>query len=219
MVDTLIQNLAMHVGSAVTTRVADSWTWYVIRSAGFVAAGLLILLMLSGIGQVTGLTYKFLEPIKAWMLHKALALALCGAIFIHVLFLLIDHYIPFSLVDVLIPFASRYSNHTTLFGIAISGIALALGILAMYSVIVVVSSSLGWIDTKRGLWRKLHYLNYFTLVAVFIHALGVGSDLRYGLFRTCWIFVGVVLMLAVVYRLWFAGTLHGHKKNRQPDNS
>jgi len=46
--------------------------------------GLLILLMLSGIGQVTGLTYKIVEPVKAWVIHKALALALCGAIVVHV---------------------------------------------------------------------------------------------------------------------------------------
>jgi hypothetical protein len=77
-------------------RVGAEWTWYVIRAAGFTAAGLIVLLMLSGIGHVTGFTFRFIEPIKAWLIHKALAYALCVAIAIHIGFLLIDHYIHFS---------------------------------------------------------------------------------------------------------------------------
>ncbi|HEY8998779.1 MAG TPA: hypothetical protein VIM53_00490 [Candidatus Saccharimonadales bacterium] len=204
--------LVLHFASATAARISESWTWYVIRAAGFVAAGLLILLMLSGIGQVTGLLYKFIDPIKAWAIHKALAFALCGAIVVHVGFLLIDQYLPFSLVQVLVPFASHYSNHTTLLGLSLSGIAVALGVLAMYGVAIVVLSSLGWIDTKKGVWRKLHYLNYFIILAVFVHALGTGSDLKYGLFRSAWTFVGFILLLAVVSRLWRAGTLRRKKQ-------
>lgn len=191
----------------VTQRVASAWPWYIVRAAGFTAAGLLILLMLSGIGQVTGITYRFLEPIKAWAVHKALALALCAAIAIHVTFLLFDHYISFSIVQVLVPFASNYSNHTSLYGIALGGFSLALGILAAYGVIVLVLSSLGWIDTKKGAWRKLHYISYIVMLFVFIHALGTGSDLKYGTFRSAWIALGLVLVLAVVSRLWRSGTL------------
>jgi predicted ferric reductase len=207
----VISPILVHFGSSevqlATSRVAASWTWYVIRAAGFVAAGLLILLMLSGIGQVTGLTYKLIAPIKAWAIHKALAFALCAAIVVHVGFLLVDHFMPFSLVQVLVPFVSHYSNGTRLFGIGLSSIAVALGILAAYGVAVIVLSSLGWIDTKQGIWRKLHYISYFVMIAVFIHALGVGSDLKYGLFRSAWIFIAGILVIAVLSRLWRARTL------------
>lgn len=189
------------------SRVGSSWTWYVIRAAGFTAAGLLLLLMFSGIGQVTGLSYRFIEPIKAWAIHKALAFALCAAIVVHVIFLLIDHFLPFSLVQVLVPFKSQYSNGTTLLGVSLSSIAVALGILALYGVIIIVSSSLGWINTKKGAWRKLHYLSYFVMLAVFIHALGTGADIRYGTFRAVWMLIGLVLILAVISRVWRAGTL------------
>ncbi len=190
-----------------TQRIADSWTWYVIRAAGFTAAGLLILLMLSGIGQVTGFTYRFLEPVKAWALHKAMALALCAAIVVHVTFLLIDKFMPFSLLQVLIPFASHYSNGSTLFGVSLSAVAVALGILAAYGVALVVLSSLTIIDTHQKTWRWLHYLNYFIILAVFLHALGAGSDLRYGTFRAAWVALFLVLLLAVVHRIYRAGTL------------
>lgn len=202
----------MHFASAATARVAASWPWYVIRAAGFVAAGLLFLLILSGIFQVTGLMYKIVEPVKAWAIHKALALALCGAIAVHVGFLLIDKFLPFTLAQAFVPFVSHYSNHTKLLGLSVDAIAVALGILAAYCIAIVVASSLGWIDSKRGLWRKLHYLNYFVVIAVFVHALGAGSDLKYGSFRSAWIFVGVILAGCIFIRLWRAGTLRPDRK-------
>ena len=67
------QFIATSTVHVVVQRVSASWPWYIIRGAGFVAAGLLILLMLSGIGQVTGITYRFIEPvmlglsIKPWL--------------------------------------------------------------------------------------------------------------------------------------------------------
>ena len=188
-------------------RIGASWQWYVIRGAGFAAAALLIVLMIFGIGQVTGLTYRFFEPVKAWMIHKALAIALCVAILIHVSFLLLDHFVSFNLVQILVPFVSHYDNGTKLLGLRLAGLAVTLGILAAYGVVIIVLSSLGWIDSKKKTWRWLHYLSYFVMLAVFLHALYLGSDLKYGTFRSVWIFLIFVVALAVVSRLLRAGTL------------
>jgi len=207
MVALALHTTAVSAGHIAASRAAASWQWYVIRASGFTAAGLLMLLMLSGIGQVTGLTYKVLEPIKAWALHKAMALALCGAIAVHATFLVLDHFVPFTLPQVLVPFLSHYTNGTKFLGVGLGGMAVALGILAMYGVVVVVLSSLGWIETKKGAWRWLHYLSYFVFFAVFVHALGVGSDLKYGTFRNVWIAIGAVVLLAVISRVRRAGTL------------
>lgn len=199
--------LASSTVQIAAQRVGAEWKWYIVRAAGFTAAGLLILLMLSGIGQVTGLTYRFLEPIKAWAVHKALAIALCVAIVIHVLFIWLDTFVPFSLAQVLVPFLSHYSNNAPLFGLNISSIAVALGILAAYGVAVIVTSSLLWIDTNKAAKRRLHYLSYAVILFVFVHALGVGSDLRYGTFREAWILLGLIVAVAIVSRLWRVGTM------------
>ncbi len=200
---TVVATSAINVA---TQRVEASWTWYIIRAAGFIAAGLLVLLMLSGIGQVTGIIYRFIEPIKMWAIHKALALALCASIAVHVGFLLIDNYMPFNLLQVFVPFVSQYNNGTRLWGLALGGIAVTLGILAMYGVAITVLSSLGWIDTKKKTWRALHYLNYVVAILVFLHALYVGADLKYGTFRGTWIALGVLVLIGIVARLWRAGT-------------
>lgn len=197
--------LATSTVHIITQRVSASWPWYIIRGAGFVAAGLLILLMLSGIGQVTGIIYRFIEPVKVWAIHKALGIALAVSIAVHVGFLLIDHFVPFSLTQILVPFASHYNNGTKLWGLPLGGIAVTLGVLAMYCVAIIVASSLGWIDTRKKTWRKLHYLSYVVIFFVFLHALYVGTDLKYGVFREAWIAAGLLILLAVIARLWRAG--------------
>jgi len=199
--------LATTSTGAATHRVETSWEWYVIRAAGFVAAGLLILLMISGICHVTVLTYRFIEPVKAWALHKAMALALCAAIFIHVLFLWFDHFVSFSFVQLLVPFMAHYNTKTTQASMALGGLAISFGILAAYGVIIIVLSSLGWIDSRKKTWRWLHYLGYVVFLLIFLHGLYIGSDLKYGLFRTVWIAGGLIVLLAALSRLLRAGSL------------
>jgi predicted ferric reductase len=199
--------LATTTVTIVTQRVSASWPWYIIRGAGFVAAGLLFLLMISGIGQVTGIIYRYIEPVKVWAIHKAMAIALCVAIALHVGLLLVDHYVKFSLIQVLVPFASHYNNGTKLFGIPLGGIAVTLGVLSLYGVAIIVATSLGWIDSKKKTWRLLHYISYLVIFFIFLHALYVGTDLKYGTFRKAWIAAGLILISAIVIRLWYAGTL------------
>jgi DMSO/TMAO reductase YedYZ heme-binding membrane subunit len=202
-----LDTLAVSTLHVASQRAAASWPWYVIRAAGLTAAGLIVLLMLSGIGQVTGITYRYIEPIKAWAIHKALAIALCVSIALHIGFLLIDHYIHFSLLQLFVPFLSTYNNKTTLLGLSLGWAAVAFGILAMYGVAIIVASSLGWIDTKKKTWRKLHYLSYVVALFVFIHALLAGSDLEYGVFRAAWMLLGLIVLIGIVMRLWRAGSL------------
>lgn len=202
-----LQGFSSDTLQIATNRIAHTWQWYIIRGAGFTAAALLISLMLSGIGQVTGLTYRFLEPVKAWAVHKAMGIALCVAIAVHVLFLLLDQVMPFGVLDITVPFHSTYTNGSALLGWHPGMWATGLGVLAMYSVFVVIASSLTIIDSDKRSWRWLHYLNYFTITAVFVHAVSVGSDLKYGTFRAAWVAVSGVVVLAIISRLFRAGTI------------
>lgn len=199
-------NLATSTTQIVAQRFSTSWPWYIIRGAGFIAAGLVVLLMLSGILQVTGFIYRFIEPITAWAIHKALAIALCVSIAMHIGFLLIDNYVRFSPVQLLVPLESHYNNGTAFLGVALGSLSVSLGILAMYGIAIIVASSLGWIDTKKRAWKSLHYLSYVVAIFIFLHALYTGSDLKYGVFRLAWIGLGAVVILGILSRLWRAGT-------------
>ncbi len=190
-----------------TSRIGSSWAWYFIRGAGFAALFLMFLLMISGIGHITGLTYKYIEPIKAWAIHKAIAFGLVFAILVHVIFLLFDHYVSFSLPQIFVPFLNKYTNGTSLFGVNFGKFVVAFGIISMYLVFLIVLTSLGWIDTKKKLWKWVHYSSYIAAIMVFIHALGAGTDLKYGIFRIFMIFLLAVLVVATVMRLYRTGSI------------
>lgn len=189
------------VAQAASQHLAASWPWYIIRASGFLSIALLVLLMISGIGHVTGWTYHFIEPIKAWALHKAMAITLCISILVHCTMLLFDHFVTFNVADIAIPFVSHYTNGSHLLGLTVGSFAVASGILAAYGVGVIVASSLGWIDSKRGLWKSVHYISYLVMVLAFIHSLSTGSDLKHGLLRNVWIIILLLLIVAVVARV------------------
>lgn len=194
-------------------RIASSWIWYGIRASGFVSAGLLVVIILLGIGQVTGFTYRFIEPIKAWAIHKAVALSLCVGIFLHISLLLIDKYNRFSLSQILIPFLSNYNNGTKVFGLPLGGLAITFGILAMYGIVLIVSTSLGWIDSKKELWKKVHYVSYPTALFIILHVLYTGTDVKRGLIRSIWIILAFIVLAGFLSRLRRNGSLKNKNDN------
>lgn len=193
------------VTQKVATQFKSSWPWYLVRGSGFVAAISLFILILSGIGQVTGYTYKFLEPLTAWASHRALGIVFGLSVTMHILGLLFDHFLPFTIGQVLVPWLSHY-RPVTLWGHHFGSLWVALGIFAFYLTVIVVISSLLWIDKKPHTWKWLHILSYVLISLVFIHALYIGTDTAYGLVRLVWIAGGIGIVAAILHRLWRAYT-------------
>jgi len=162
--------------------------------------------MLSGIGQVTGYAYRFLEPLTAWASHRALGIVFSISVLIHIFGLLFDNFAPFSLLDILVPWLSSYKA-ITLFGLNVGSFYIALGVLAFYLTVIVVVVSLLWVEKKPQLWKWTHLLSYLIMVFVFIHALYLGSDLSDGLLRYAWIAMGAFMAFGIIYRLWRAKTI------------
>ncbi len=194
------------VASQLTHRTASSWSWYITRASGLVAAVALVILMLSGIGQVTGYTFSFLEPLTAWASHRALGLTFGVAVLVHMFTLLFDHFVPFSLLNILVPWLSDYKP-VTIAGIHLGSLFVALGVLSFYASIMVVLSSIFWIDKKPYIWKITHLLSYLIIIAVFIHALYLGTDLLHGWARWLWVASGSAVAAATLHRMWRAKTI------------
>lgn len=188
------------VSGQLETRAKSSWPWYITRASGFVAAFALVLLMLSGIGFITGATFRFLEPLTAWATHKAIAVVFGISLLIHGTALLFDKFVPFNIVQVLVPFKSNYHD-TTIAGHYVGSLFVAFGVIAMYLVLAIILASYLWIDKKPHLWKAIHFLAYLTMIFVFFHALYLGTDLTHGIFRILWIIAGIGVAVAIFYRL------------------
>lgn len=187
-------------------RVISSWPWYVTRASGLVAAMALIILMLSGIGFITGTTYRFIEPLTGWVTHRALGIILTVSLLIHVVALYFDRFVSFSITDLLIPFASQYQPAQIL-GFTLGSPYLAMGIVAFYLILLIVLVSILWVEGKTRSWKRIHLLSYPVAVLVFFHALMLGTDFRSGVPRYLLIILGGGVLLASLIRLWRAYTL------------
>lgn len=194
------------VTQTLTKKAGSSWSWYITRGSGMVAAITLFLLILAGIGQVTGYTFKFLDPLTAWASHRALGITFGVAVLIHIFSLLFDHFIPFNLSQILIPWASSYKP-VTLFGHQLGSLYVALGVIAFYLTAIVIITSLVWVDKKPYTWKLIHLLSYLIIFFVYIHALFLGTDLAHGTIRIIWLALGVGMGVAFLHRLWRAKTI------------
>lgn len=190
----------------VIKKTKDSGIWFLVRASGLIAAGSLIILILSGIGSVTGHSFKFLDPITTWATHRALGIAFVISTFVHVIGLLFDKYVHFSVIDILVPFWSSYKP-TELFGINVGSLYVTLGILAFYGSIIILVTSLKWIDKQPKKWKMIHILSYFVIASVFVHGLTIGTDLQAGKLRALWVVIGIILIIAIIARLRRTKTL------------
>lgn len=193
------------VAQRLSTRTKSTWPWYITRAAGLVAAVSLVALMLSGVGLITGYTFKLLEPLTAWATHRALGFLFGASVIVHIVALLFDRYIPFTIAQVLVPFASGYRN-VSIAGHQLGSLYVALGVFALYGILAIIISSLLWIDKKPYTWKLFHFLAYLVMIFVFFHALYLGTDLTHGVFRGLWIIFSVTVALVVLYRLRRART-------------
>lgn len=188
------------VSRTLLDKVETSWPWYVTRASGLVAGVLLLILILSGLGFITGHAYNFLEPITAWASHKALGIALGISIFLHIGALYFDSFVSFNLQSILLPFVSNYKP-VVIFGISFGSLFVALGVLALYAILAIILTSLFWIEKKPKTWKITHLLSYIAMLFVFVHALYLGTDLAQGVLRYIWIGLMVVLVFFSLMRL------------------
>jgi predicted ferric reductase len=184
----------------VEQRAERSWPWYLTRASGIIAGVSLIALLVSGIGSVTGHFFRILEPLTAWATHRAIGIVFASSIVIHMATLLFDHFVPFSLVEILVPWASDYRS-VEFMGMNFGSLFVALGVIAFYGALVVVVTSLLWVDKKPHRWKIYHYLSYVILIAVFFHGLMLGTDLGTGIGRILWYLGGILVLIAVAVRL------------------
>lgn len=184
----------------VGAKIASSWPWYVVRASGLVAGVSLVILMLSGIGSVTGHTFRFLEPLTAWATHRALGIVMSVSMAIHIVTLLIDKFVPFNVVQILVPWTSQYKP-LILFGLNLGSVFVALGILAFYVALAIVVTSLFLVDKTPRVWKFIHLASYFVIAAVFFHALFLGTDLSGGIGRAIWVLLGLFVLGVIIVRL------------------
>ena len=177
--------------------------WYLSRGSAFTAYFLLWLSMILGTGITNKLSALWPGLPPTIELHQfASILGLAFGLF-HGLILMGDHYINFSIVQILLPFATT----------GFKPLLVGLGQIGFYTMLILNLSF--YIRKKIGpkTWRAIHYVSFATYILVLVHGLLTGSDSSTLGVQLFYLITGGLLFFMVLYRILVARTgLH----NRRP---
>ena len=166
---------------------SELW-WYVARAGGLVSWALLAAAVLWGLALRSRILGS--RPRPAWLLdlHRYLAGVAVVFVGVHVGAILLDGYVHFGLVQVLVPFTSTWHPG-----------AVAWGIVALYLLLAVELTSLARAHLSRALWRRVHYLSFPLFVFATVHALSAGTDRRAPAYQLgVWSVCALVTVLAAL---------------------
>jgi predicted ferric reductase len=198
--------IAMTLGLLVAVLILPSWLpnmsfslggdapkayWYLSRATAFVSLSLLWLSMALGLGITNKMARLWPGAPAAFALHEYVSLlGLAFAIF-HAIIILGDHYIKFTLLQLLIPFST----------VDYRPFWVGLGQLAFYTWTILVLSFYVRPVIGQKSWRFLHYASFAMYLMGISHGLFTGTDTSAGWAQNYyWISAGSLLFL-FMYRI------------------
>lgn len=142
-----------------------SITWFIIRASGLVAFGLLAASTVWGLLLSTGLFGRSVKAKGLSYVHESLAVGSLLATFTHMAFLTVDEWVPFTIAELLVPGLSAWEP-----------LAVALGVVAMWFMLVITVSFYVRRRIGQRVWRALHYGSFGAYVAAAVHGVTAGTD-------------------------------------------
>lgn len=139
--------------------------WYSARAAGIVAWALAAAAVIWGLIVSTRAVTPRPKPAWWFDLHRFLGGAAVVFTGVHVVSILLDTYVHFGPVNVLVPFTGSWRP-----------LAVAWGIVAMYLLVAVEVTSLLRARIPKRVWRSVHFATFALYLSASVHALSAGTD-------------------------------------------
>lgn len=165
--------------------------WYLSRASAIVAFVLLWFSMASGLIISNKIARVWPGAFTAFDLHQFTSLLGLGFGVFHALILLGNHFVEYSLVQILVPFA----------GTGYRPVWVGLGQIGIYLSILVTFTFYIRKQIGNRLWHVIHYLSYGVFALVLLHGLLSGTDS--GNVWVIWMYwlCGSSLLVLTLYRL------------------
>jgi len=194
------------LGGLTQLFAADStqiW-WYVTRSAGVVAYLLLWFSTVWGLAVPSKLLNPLLEQSFTFDFHEFISLLSIGFTLLHVLVLTVDRFLPYSLLQILIPFLSPYRPFWV-----------GMGVIGFYiSLLVTVTF---YLRSKIGAkaFRSIHVLSLLGYLGVTLHGLYAGTDSPLATMQLMYKGTALVVIFLTIY--WLGLKYMQHREARQQE--
>ena len=192
-------SFAQKLGTLFELNSVQIW-WYVTRASGLTGYLLVWLSMVWGFAIPTGFVKPVLENIFTYDFHEHLSLLGLGFILVHMLVLLFDSYLPFSILQLLIPFTDTYRPFWV-----------GLGIISFYLLLPVTFTF--YVRQRIGAkaFRSIHVLSLVSYLGATLHGLFAGTDSVLPI--TVLIYAGTFLVVIFLTVYWLV--LRTFKSNEQ----
>jgi sulfoxide reductase heme-binding subunit YedZ len=165
--------------------------WYATRASGIAAYVILSLVVCIGMSMGGKAQSKRWPRFSVEDIHRFGGLLVGALVTIHVATIAVDSFLPFSVVNLIVPFTASYRPLWTGLGIAAAELLLALAITNHYRK-----------RLPHAFWRKAHYANFAVWTLAALHGVMSGTD------RSVWwlaIIYGVSIASVAVLATWRFG--------------
>ncbi|HZU75536.1 MAG TPA: ferric reductase-like transmembrane domain-containing protein [Dehalococcoidia bacterium] len=164
--------------------------WYLSRATGLVAYLLLFCTVVLGLAVRTKALDHVLARWRVADIHIFLSILVVMFVAVHAAVLLGDTFVGFSVVEILVPFASPYRSVWT-----------GLGIIAAYLLLIIAVSFPARRVIGYRAWRSLHYLTFAVYLGALVHGLFTGSDTSQMWAQAIYLSTAGVVLAFVLYRV------------------
>ena len=139
--------------------------WYVTRSAGIIAYLLLWLSTVWGLAVPSRIIAPVIDQASTFDFHQFISLLSIGFMLLHILVLTLDRYLPYSTLQILVPFLSPYRP-----------LWVGIGVISFYIILLVTVTF--YLRTRIGMstFRAIHVLSLLSYLGVTLHGLYSGTD-------------------------------------------
>ena len=164
--------------------------WYVTRAAGLTGYFLIWLSMVWGFAIPSKIFQPILEGLFSYDFHEHLSLLGLGFVVLHVVVLLFDKFLPFNLIQLLIPFIEPYRP-----------LWVGIGIISFYLLLLVTGTFYLRQQIGARAFRSIHLLSLLGYLGATLHGLFAGTDSALPITKSLYAGTFLVVIFFTVYWL------------------
>jgi predicted ferric reductase len=168
--------------------------WYVTRASGIIAYLLLWFSTILGLAVTSKYLDGMLDRLFTYDFHEFISLLSIAFTLVHVLVLMLDRYLPYSLIQILVPFISPYRPFWV-----------GVGVISFYLILLVTITF--YLRNRIGTraFRSIHYISLLSYIGVTLHGFYSGTDTALPSMKILYDISGLAVLFLTVYWLVLLG--------------
>lgn len=177
------------LNQAFALDTTQNTTWYITRASGMMAYLLLWLSTAWGLAIPSKIIDRLLHRSFTFDFHQVISLLSLGFLGLHIFILTADHFLPFTLAQLFVPFIAPYRP-----------LWIGIGVFALYISVLVTATF--YIRRKIGMntFRLIHYTSLIGYLAALGHSIFSGTDSS--LPAAMLMYYGTALVIAFLTAYW-----------------